>query len=347
MKALFLAGGKGTRLKPLTNKLPKPMVPIMTKPLLERDITALKKCGIEEIVLSVCYKPQHIKEYFQNGDRFGVKMHYVKEDVPLGTGGAIKNTQKFYDDTFLIFNSDILSDIDFKDMIKYHKSKKADVTIAVTTVRNPSAYGVIDYDENNYAKSFIEKPSPNEITSNYINAGIYIFEPKVLKEIPDGRVVSVEREIFPSLLKKGYKIAIYNKLSYWMDIGTPKKYFEAHRDIITGKYKIPELNLEKSCLYKGKNVKIHSNVKIIEPAYIGDNVEIGANTVIGPNVVIGNNCCIGTGSNIMGSILWDNVNIGRGSKLYHSIMSSNCIMDGGSDYYNTIYTPGYNELMAI
>ncbi|MFT8315557.1 MAG: NDP-sugar synthase [Clostridium sp.] len=347
MKALFLAGGKGTRLKPLTNKLPKPMIPIMTKPLLERNIAELKKCNIDEIVLSVCYKPQHIRKYFEEGNRQGVKIHYVKEDVPLGTGGAIKNTEKFYDNTFLIFNSDILSDIDFKDMIEYHKSKKADVTIAVTAVRNPTAYGVIEYDENNYAKSFVEKPSPNQITSNYINAGIYIFEPKVLKEIPNGKVVSVEKEIFPMLLKKGYKIAVYDRLSYWMDVGTPKKYLEAHKDIMTGKCKIPELDIEKSYSYRGKNVKFHSNVKIVEPVYIGDNVEIGANTTIGPNAVIGNNCYIGTGSKITGSILWDNVNIGSGSRLYQSIMSSNCIMDGDSDYYNTIYTPDHTELKAI
>src|SRR5660397_161599 len=143
MKALFLAGGRGTRLRPLTDDLPKPMVPMMVKPLLERNMLKLKDCGVDEIILSTCYKPQKIEEYFGDGTKFGLKINYIREDIPLGTGGAIKNAEEFFNDTFIIFNADILSDINVIDMMKFHKEKCAAVTIAVTQVENPSAYGVI------------------------------------------------------------------------------------------------------------------------------------------------------------------------------------------------------------
>ena len=190
MKALFLAGGMGTRLKPLTDEIPKPMVPIMNKPLLERSMANLRKCGINEIVISTCYKSKYIKEYFGDGSEFGLKIEYISEDIPLGTGGAIKKTGHLYNDTFLVLNADILCNMDFMELIKLHKSKSAAVTIAVTEVANPSAYGVIEYDQNDYAISFTEKPAADQIKSNYINAGVYVFEPKVLEMIP-GRQAGV------------------------------------------------------------------------------------------------------------------------------------------------------------
>lgn len=347
MKALFLAGGKGTRLKPLTNQLPKPMVPIMGKPLLERNMTNLKNCDIREMVLSTCYQPHYIEKYFGDGSRHGLKIHYVCEDVPLGTGGAIKNTEMYYDDSFLIFNSDILSDINLKDMIQYHKDKSAAVTIAVTQVENPSMYGVIEYDKKSYAVSFKEKPQPHELTSNYINAGIYVFQPEVLKEIPSGRVVSVEREIFPLLLQKGYKIAVYKGGSYWMDIGTPEKYLQSHKDIMSGKCKVYEIDFSCQDVHKGCNVSIHSTAKILGPAYIGEYVEIGAYATIGPNTVIGNHSKIGAGSRVIGSVVWDNVVVGSGSSLYNSIVASGSNVERNNEYYNLVYTEEYNQPMVI
>ncbi|MHB8064395.1 MAG: nucleotidyltransferase family protein, partial [Ruminiclostridium sp.] len=153
MKALFLAGGKGIRLQPLTNKLPKPMVPIMNKPLLERTMVHLKKSGISEIVISSCYHSQYIKDYFGNGEHFGLKIQYIVEDIPLGTGGAIKKAGAQFKDTFIVFNADILSDIDIQKMMAYHKNSRALATIAVTEVQDPSAYGVIEYDMKGYAIS--------------------------------------------------------------------------------------------------------------------------------------------------------------------------------------------------
>lgn len=347
MKALFLAGGLGTRLRPLTNDLPKPMVPIMTKPLLERNMINLKKYGINEIVISTCYKPQHIRNYFGDGSRLGLKIEYISEDIPLGTGGAIKNTERFFDDTFIVFNSDILSYINIKELVEYHKSKSALATIAVTKVDNPSLYGVIEYDKNSYAVSFTEKPEPHEAKSNYINAGTYVLEPDILKEIPTGRVVSVEKEVYPALLEKGYKIAVYKGGSYWLDIGTPEKYMQVHKDIMDSKCKIPEANFAESTVYKSKSAKIHPNARIVGPVYIGENVEIEAFANVGPYTVIGNNSFVGMGSRVVGSVVWDSVVVGSGAKLVNTTVTSNCRISRNTEYYNTVYTEDMNRPIAI
>lgn len=322
MKALFLAGGMGTRLKPLTNKIPKPMVPIMNKPLLERSMENLRKCGIHDIVISICYKSKYIKEYFGDGSKFGLKIEYICEDIPMGTGGAIKKTGHLFDDTFLVLNADILCNIDFMELVKFHKSKTAAVTIAVTQVSNPCAYGVIEYDKSGYAVSFTEKPKADEIKSNYINAGVYVLEPEVLRELPNDRPVSVEREIFPALLQKGYKVAVYNGCSYWMDIGTPEKYMQTHDDIMTGDCRISGVHFNNQSIFKDGNSIIDTTAVITGPVYIGNNVKIGAYATVGPNAVIGDNVRIHTGGSVINSILWNNVDMGSFDKMDGVVASS-------------------------
>lgn len=338
MKALFLAGGMGTRLKPLTDELPKPMVPIMNKPLLERNMENLKTFGIHDIVISTCYKSKYIQEYFGDGSKFGLSIEYVCEDIPLGTGGAIKKTEHLFDDTFLVFNADILCNMDYTDLIDFHKSKSAAVTIAVTQVENPSAYGVIEYDKNGYAVSFTEKPKADEIKSNYINAGVYVIEPEVLREIPGNRPVSVEREVFPALLQKGKKVAVYKSGSYWMDIGTPEKYLQTHDDIMAGSFQISGVDFNSQSVVKDGKSIIDTTAKIIGPVYIGNNVKIGAYTTVGPNTVIGDNVWIHTGGSVINSILWNNVDIGRYAKLKDAVAASNCIVEGGAVHSDTAFT---------
>ena len=347
MKALFLAGGLGTRLRPLTNNLPKPMVPIMGKALLERNIENLKRFGIDEIVLSTCYKPAKIQKYFGDGSRFGVKISYICEDEPLGTAGAIKNAERFFNDTFLVFNADILSDFDISEMIKYHREKGALATIAVTQVDNPSAYGVIEHDENGFITAFKEKPKPNETTSNLINAGIYIFEPELLKEIPSGRAVSIERETYPLLLEKGYKMAVYDRCSYWLDLGTPPKYLKAHKDILKGFIKIKEHDFSKNAQYISKTAKISRFAKIMGPVYIGDNVEISSFAYIGPNTVLSGNSTVGTDAKVVESIVWDNAHVEGGASVVNSVVMSNCRVDRNSDKYNIILADNLSYTMAI
>lgn len=346
MKALFLAGGKGIRLQPLTDMVPKPMVPIMNKPLLERTMVNLKKNGITEIVISCCYQPQYIEEYFGNGEQFGLKIQYIVEDIPLGTGGAIKKAEAQFEDTFIVFNSDILSDIDIPKMLDCHKNSHATATIAVTEVSNPSAYGVVDYDMDGYAVSFVEKPVQEQISLNFINAGIYIFEPEIFKEIPINSIVSVERKVFPELLAEGHKIAVYKDDSYWMDIGTLEKYIQVHKDIMDRKCKMVDCNFSSSNISLGKNVKIHADSKIIGPAYIGDNVEICAKAIVSHSV-IGNNVSIGSGSRVVGSVLWNDIDISSEVRLINTIVTSNCVINRNLNYLNTVYSHIFDRQIPV
>ncbi len=347
MKALFLAGGFGTRLKPITNDLPKPMVPIMGKPLLERNIERLKKYGVDEIILSTCYKPGEIKRYFEDGRKFGVKISYISEDLPLGTAGAIKNAHSFISETFLVFNADILSDIDISGMIRLHREKRALATIAVTKVDNPSDYGVIEYDENGCITAFREKPCPHETASNLINAGVYIFEPQILDEIPTGRAVSIERETYPLLLRKRYKLAVYSGCSYWLDLGTPGKYLRAHRDILDGVLRIGEHDFVKNRQHISRTARISPGVNVIGPVYIGDNVEIGPDSTIGPGTVLCENSSVGKGAKVIGSVVWDNVHVGSGASVVNSVVMSNCRVDGNSEERNAVLTGSLSCPIAV
>lgn len=346
MKALFLAGGRGIRLQPLTNKVPKPMVPILNKPLLERTMIKLKRSGISEIVISSCYQSNYIRDYFGDGGQLGLKIQYIVEDLPLGTGGAIKNAESLLNDTFLIFNSDILSDIDIMKFVDFHKSSQAAAAIAITEVEDPSAYGAIEFDTDGYAVSFIEKPKPEEIFSNFINADIYIFEPEIFKEIPEYSVVSIEREIFPKVLEKGYKLAVYKDNSYWADIGTLEKYMQVHMDIMGGKCKMVDCNCTSGNIILGKNVWIHPESKIISPVYIGDNVSISAKAVISHSV-IGNNVIIGAESRVTGSILWNDINISSEVRLVNSIVTSNSFVLKNLNFLNTVYYRDIKPLYKI
>lgn len=337
MKALLLVGGEGTRLRPLTDRLPKPMVPIMGKPLLERTLKTLKSHDVDEVVLSTCYKSECIHTYFGDGSDFGQKIHFVNEDFPLGTGGAIKNSERYFDDSFFVLNADILSNINFSEMLRCHKREKADVTIAVTWVKDPSAYGVIEYDKHGYATSFREKPK--ETSSHFINAGVYIFEPDVLKMIPSGRPVSVERDVFPKLLAEGRKIAVYSGCNYWLDIGTPEKYVQAHRDAFVGKFRLPEVSFSNRAVYSRFNSKINQTTLLRGPVYLGRNVRIGDGAVIGPYVVIGDNCVIGDKCVISNSLLWNNITVESGTKMAECIVTDDCRIENMPLCRHEIYTP--------
>lgn len=338
MKALFLVGGEGTRLSPLTDDLPKSMIPMMAKPLLERNILKLKDCGVDEIILSTGHKPQKIEKYFGDGTKLGLKIHYIEGDITLGTGGAIKNAEEFFNDAFIVFTEDILSDINIADMMKFHKEKCAAVTVAITQVENPSDNDVIEFNENLYAEGFTEKPKLSEIKLNYINAGIYIFEPNVLKEIPDSQVVSIEKETYPLLLKKGYPIAVYKSDAYWMDISTLNEYIQANEDILSGAYPLLEIKDEHQDIFVGENTTIHSSTKIIAPSYIGENTTIAANSTIGPNTVIGNDCRVGTNTTIIDSIVWDKISLGNNSTVEGVIINSDFMISNSNGNMSNIKT---------
>ena len=326
MKALLMANRFSSGLEPLTDSLPDSMVPIMAKPLLERNIIKLKNSGINEIIISKGLDPRPIEEYFGDGSRLGVKIQYICEAEPLSTGNTIKNTEGFLTDTFIVFNSNILSNIDILDLYKFHKQKSAAVTIVTTEVKDASSYSKLKYDEEGYVKSFIQESDNINDGPNYINAGIYILEPDVLKEIESGNGVSMEKETFPALLEKGYPIAAYKSDEYWIDIKTIEDYNKIHEDVLNGICPLPEYNAESKDIYTGANTLIHPSVKIIGPVYIGKNANIGAYSTIGPNVVIGNNCKVGINSSVKDSIVGNNLHIQAASTVSNIMLTLDCAL---------------------
>lgn len=337
MRALLLVGGKGTRLRPLTDRLPKPMVPIIGRPLLERTLEVLRAHGVDEVVLSTCYRADAIERYFGDGSDFGMRVRYVREGIPLGTAGAIKNSSGCFDDSFFVLNADILSNINFSQMLRFHRRKKADVTIAVTRVDNPSAYGVIEYDSEGFATSFREKPK--HIVSHMINAGVYIFEPEVLRRIPAGRPVSVEREVFPQLLADGGRIVVYQGCNYWLDIGTPEKYILAHRDSFTGRLRLPDADFSRRSVCSRRQAGVSGSATLCGPVYLGQGARVEDGAVVGPNVVVGDGGVIGPGCRVANSILWDRVRLDEGVELSGCIVTADCHLKPPARLRRAILTP--------
>jgi len=237
MKAVILIGGLGTRLRPFTLHTPKPLLPLLGKPFLSYLIDKCRIFGIQDIILCTAYKPETFRSVFGSGERLGVRLHYVHETSPLGTGGAIKNAEALIDDETLILNGDILMDVDFKELFTFHRQKKAAVTLTLTPVEDPTSYGLIELKADGSIQRFLEKPKPEEVTCNTINAGAYIFNKSVFQEIPANVIVSIERDTFPKLLQKGFSCfgMLFN--GYWLDMGTAAKYAQAHSDLLLGKYK--------------------------------------------------------------------------------------------------------------
>jgi mannose-1-phosphate guanylyltransferase len=311
MQAIILVGGQAVRLRPLTTNTPKAMVPVLNQPFLEYVIQNLSRHGVKEIILAQHHLAGPIESYLGNGGRFGVRITYVVEDSPRGTAGAIKNVEKYLDGTFLALNGDIFTDLDITEMVRFHNEQNAASTIALVPVEDPTAYGLIETDSTGRVRRFIEKPDPSEITTNMINAGTYVLEPEVLAQIPAGKQVSIERETFPLLVSSGQVVYAFSSSGYWMDVGTPEKYLQLHRDLLSGK---------SSWYIPGKD----------EGVLVGEGCNIAPTAqIIGP-VVIGPGCTIGEGSVIDDSVIWHDVRLGSRVRVQSSIIANNCALSDGS-----------------
>ncbi|MFH1584119.1 MAG: NDP-sugar synthase [Actinomycetota bacterium] len=328
MKAVILVGGEGTRLRPITYQIPKPMIPLVGMPLIEFVIRNLKKYEIEDIILSTFYMPSIFSSHFGNGEKLGVNITYVTEDVPLGTCGAVKNAEKYLrDEPFLVFNGDIITSLDFRELIKYHKQKEATVTITLTPVDDPTMYGLVPIDSNGRVLKFLEKPRWDEITTNLINAGTYVLEPEVLEFVPEGKNYSFERELFPLLLSKGENVFGFPSKSYWLDLGTSQKYLKAQGDILDRKIDFDfQFNQEKVGIWIGVNTEINKSSNMFPPLVIGENCKIKENVIVNNHSVILNNTEIGNGTKIKNSLIMDNCKIGSNCVINKSIICSGVIV---------------------
>ena len=318
MKGLILAGGKGTRLRPLTLNTPKPIVPVANRPFLLYQLDLMKSAGVGEIILSLSYQPRKIEDLLKDGADFDVLIRYAIESNPLGTAGAFKNAQEWIEETTVVFNGDVLTSLDLGAVIAAHHEMGAIATIVLTPVEDPSAYGLVEFNDTGRIHRFLEKPSMDEITSNNINAGTYVLDSKVLDYIPGDRPFSFERELFPTLVEQGLPVYAYVSDCYWIDIGTPEKYLEVHRDIIAERFvsrTIPLTAAKSGAMPDGTSIDEHS---LIGP---GVAVQAGAKIV---SSVIGPNCKIQKGAHVVDSVIWSGNTIDEGARVTGTILGRGC-----------------------
>lgn len=325
MKAVILAGGEGTRLRPLTCNITKAMMPILNKPFLEYLIRYLKGHDIRDIILTMGYLPHSIQGYFGDGAELGVHLTYLVEEQPLGTGGAVKNAEALLDESFFVVNGDILTGIDLTAMMSRHQKAKPVVSIALTPVDDPTVYGVVETDCGGMVKRFLEKPGREQVTTNMINAGIYILEPEVLRHIPPSVPSTFERHLFPLLLEKGEFILSYPSDAYWIDIGTPENYVKVQHDLLLNKAPCPS----DYTAQVNKNCKIHPTAEIEGPVLIGEDCVIARGARIKGPAVLGPRCEVGEDATIEGAIQWHDSKVGRKAVLRNCIVASSCHMQEG------------------
>ncbi len=323
MEVLLLAGGLGTRLHPLTLRMPKPMVPVLNVPWLDRLISWLSRNGAQKVVLATHHCPEAIVSHFEKHPPARVEVAFCQEEKPLGTGGAIGNAVDHFERAFLTFNADIVAFPPLKEMLAFHLEEKAHATIAVIQVPDPSAYGVVSIDGDNRVRGFTEKPDFS-LPYSFVNAGIYVLEPRVMAEvIPRGRPVSVEREVFPHLIQQGYKVVAFPYTGYWADVGTRERYLQVHWDGM--RQKVP-FYLEEAKrgqgMWIGEGAEISLEARLIPPLVIGRGVRIEKRAVVGPWVCLGAGSRVGEGAVISQSVIWEEAGVESGVTLVECVVGN-------------------------
>jgi mannose-1-phosphate guanylyltransferase len=350
MKAVILAGGEGTRLRPLTLSTPKPVVPVVDRPFLRHQLDLLAGVGVTEVVLSVAYRPERIEAVFGDGSAIGVRIRYAVEETPLGTGGAVRNALPFLDDRTIVLNGDILTDAGLAGIVSRHAAEGASATILLAPVPNPAAYGLVETDAGGRVRRFREKPNPEEITTDTINAGVYVLETRVLDLMPAGINHSIERGFFPALLARGDLVLGPVHRGYWIDIGTPEKYLQVHRDVLSRRFPV---SLEGAPLRGGF---VHPSAcvspeAVLEGAfYAGPGCHVEAGARLGPDAVLVSDVRVRAGARLRDSVLWrgveagvdcdvegcligPGVRLGRASVLRRAVLGEGSVV---SDYSRTL-----------
>jgi mannose-1-phosphate guanylyltransferase/phosphomannomutase len=327
MKAVVMAGGFGTRIQPLTNSIPKPMLPILNKPMMEHTMMSLKALGIKEFIVLLYFKPEIIKDYFKDGSDFGINITYVVPDDDYGTAGAVKKAQEFIgNENFIIISGDLVTDFDFQKIFDYHKAKESKLTITLTSVDNPLEFGVVIANEEGKIEKFLEKPSWGEVFSDTINTGIYIIEPEILDYIPKNENYDFAKDLFPRLMREGIDLMAGYAKGYWRDVGNPESYRDVYDDILSGKISFTmggeAIKYLDGVLICEDNLNIDESVEVVGIVVVGKNVTLKRGVKLN-NVVIGNNVTIGSGSKIRNTVMWDDVEIGKNAKLDGCVICNN------------------------
>ena len=331
MRAVVMAGGEGTRLRPLTSNQPKPMVPIVGKPCMEYIVELLKRHGIGEAVVTLAFLPRIIRDYFGDGSTLGVRLQYSVEHSPAGTAGSVKLAEDYLrDETFVVISGDALTDFDLQEIVAFHKRRGAMVTIALKRVENPLEFGVVVVDDEGRIERFLEKPTWGQVFSDTVNTGIYVLEPEVFRHIPADTPFDFSQDLFPKLFEMGAPLYGYVAEGYWQDIGSLQQYLAANHDMLDGLVDatIPGIQLENR-IFIGENAGLESLENVTGPAYIGNYAKVDSRALVGAYSVLGSNVVVKEHAETRHSVVDNNTYIGAGSKVLGAIVGKNCDIKGG------------------
>ncbi len=322
MKAVIMAGGEGTRLRPLTSMRPKPMVPIVNQPVMEHILGLVKHHGMIDVVATLAFMPKVIEDYFGDGDEWGMRISYAIEESPLGTAGSVKNAEaELRDDTFLVISGDALTDINLSEVIAFHRSHDGPVTIALKRVSNPLEFGVVVTDVDGRIERFLEKPTWGQVFSDTINTGIYVLDPVIFDHIPEGAPYDFSSELFPKLIEAGFPLYGFVSEGYWCDVGTLESYLQVHRDILDGKAHIYVPGARtRDDVWFGDGADVADGVELGHKVVIGANTRIRSGARIGDYTVIGDSCLIGHDVSLGHSIVWNDAFVGAGSEVQGAVV---------------------------
>jgi mannose-1-phosphate guanylyltransferase/phosphomannomutase len=325
MKAVVMAGGEGSRLRPLTIGRPKPMIPMVSKPVIAHILDLLKRHGITEVVLTLHFMPEVIQSYLGDGHGMGMKIHYAIEETPLGTAGSVKNAQEYLDEPFLIISGDAVTDINLQQVVGFHQAKKAEATLTLYRVPNPLEYGVIITDADGRITQFLEKPSWGEVISDTVNTGIYVIDPSVLDLIEPGVPTDWSKDVFPRLLEAGRSLYGYVAGGNWTDVGDISEYMRASADVLHHRVRTEELGRHIGGeVWVGEGVEIAPDAQLYGPIYLGDEVKIKGGVIIHGPTVVRDYTIVDNRAHLDRSLIWRNCYIGEGAEIRGAIVGRQC-----------------------
>jgi mannose-1-phosphate guanylyltransferase len=356
MRALILVGGKATRLRPLTLTTPKAMTPVLGRPFLEHVLAWLRRHDVLDVTLLLGYLPDPIRAHFGDGRAFGVRLGYVTEDAPLGSGGAIKQLEPELTSAFFALNGDIYTDLNLRAMAAAHERTGAELTISLVRVEDPSAYGVVAVDGDGWIRQFVEKPKREEAPSDLVNAGAWLFDPAAVRRIAGDRFTMVEQELFPQLAGER-RLLGYAEPCYWMDAGTPLRYLQLHRDLLTGRA-APALAIVERRGWPGLSVQttagapgssgpppsLDPNGTLDGPVTLGSGARIGAGARVSGPASIGANVVLQDGARVEDSVLWDGCRLGPDAGVTSSVLAAGCVIGAGARVIDSVLGDGVHVL---
>jgi mannose-1-phosphate guanylyltransferase/phosphomannomutase len=331
MKAVVMAGGEGSRLRPLTINRPKPMVPLVNKPVMVHIMDLLKKHDITDVVVTLQYMADRVQDYFGDGSAIGMKVNYSIEEVPLGTAGSVKNAQEYLDETFIVISGDALTDFDLGAIIADHKAKKAKATLTLYRVPDPLEYGVVIVNGDGRIQEFQEKPSWGEVISDTVNTGIYVLEPQVLDYFEAGKMFDFSKDLFPILLEESAPLYGHVSEGYWCDVGNIQEYVRASNDLLEGRVDLESIGKEiGGGVWCGEDVEIAPDAQLYGPLYLGEGVKIKGGVLVQGPSVIRDYTVVDNRAHVDRSIIWRNAYIGEGVELRGAIVGRQCRVRRGA-----------------